>query len=132
MGSVASGQPDSGMPGPRKITGDSLEVVARSGGEDLDVALVGELDMTACFALEAEIERLLGDRAARRLVLDLAELDFVDSAGLGALLTIHDRTQDLGVELHLVNPSRPVRRILEATGTLPALLSDPTRGGSGV
>jgi anti-anti-sigma factor len=120
------------MPGPRKITVDGFEVVARSSGEDLDVALVGELDMTACFAVEAEIERLLGDRAARRLVLDLAELDFVDSAGLGALLTIRDRTQDLGVELRLVNPSRPVRRILEATGTLPALLSDPSRGGSGV
>jgi anti-sigma B factor antagonist len=132
MGSVASGQPDYGMPGPRKITVDGFEVVARSSGEDLDVALVGELDMTACFAVEAEIERLLGDRAARRLVLDLAELDFVDSAGLGALLTIRDRTQDLGVELRLVNPSRPVRRILEATGTLPALLSDPSRGGSGV
>jgi anti-sigma B factor antagonist len=104
---------------------EGFAVRARSSGEDLVVALVGELDMTACFGLEAEIERLLDTREAGRLVLDLTDLVFLDSAGLGALLTIRDRAQDLHVELRLVNPSLPVRRILEATGTAPLLLDEP-------
>jgi anti-sigma B factor antagonist len=114
------------MSGSRKIP-DGFEVVTRSGGETLDVALVGELDMTACYGLESEIERLLDAHGVRRLVLDLADLEFLDSAGLGAVLTIRDRAQDLGVELRLVNPSHPVRRILEATGTAPLLLDKPPR-----
>src|SRR3954454_16895450 len=110
------------MPRHRKIPARGFEVIARPGGEQLDVALVGELDMAAGFGLEAEIERLLGEDEVRPLVLDLAELEFLDSAGLGTVLTIRDRAQDLGVELRLANPSDPVRRILEATGTAPMLM----------
>jgi anti-anti-sigma factor len=99
-----------------------FQVIARPDGEQVDVGLVGELDMASCFRLESEVERHLDEPGTRRLVLDLAELGFLDSAGLGTLLTIRDRAQDLDVELRLVNPSDPVRRILEATGTAPMLL----------
>lgn len=115
------------MPEHRK-TPDGFEVVARSGDESVDVALVGDLDMPACFGLESEIERLLDARDVRRMVLDLADLEFLDSAGLGTLLTIRDRAQDLGIELRFVNPSPPVRRILEMTGTAPLLLDKPPGG----
>jgi anti-anti-sigma factor len=97
-------------------------VVARHDGDALEVALAGELDMAAAFKLESELDRLLARRAARRLVLDLAELTFIDSAGLGALLAIHDRAQDLGIEFVLSNPSDPVRRILDLSGTASVLL----------
>jgi anti-anti-sigma factor len=108
------------MSGPA-IGPPGFKTVARHDGESLDVALIGELDMAATFKLEAEIERHLAGREVRRLVLDLAELTFVDSAGLGALLAIRDLTQDLGTEMALVNPSDPVRRILDLSGTAAVL-----------
>lgn len=97
-------------------------IVPRHEGDSLHLALGGELDMAATFKFEAELERLLAPDDVRRLVLDLADLTFVDSAGLGALLATRDRTQDLGIEMSLRNPSAPVRRILDLSGTGPVLI----------
>src|SRR5215207_9614319 len=101
------------MPERRNIVPPGLAIVARHHGESLDVALVGELEMAATFKLESELERVLARHEVRRVVFDLVDLTFVDSAGLGALLAIRDRTHDLGIEMLLVNPSEPVGRILE-------------------
>ena len=97
-------------------------VVARQDREFLEVVLAGELDMPATFKLESELEHLLAPRDVRRLVLDLADLTFIDSAGLGALLAIRDRAQGLGIEFLLINPSEPVQRILDLSGTGHVLL----------
>ena len=83
----------------------------------IEVALTGGLDMGAAFKLEPEIERLLGEHDVSRLVVDLAGVRFVDSAGIGALLSTHERAKAAGVELELANPSDPVRRILDVSGT---------------
>ena len=78
--------------------------------------LAGDLDMAATFRVEPEVDRLLARHAVRRLVLDVADVGFIDSAGLGALLSIRERTKSLGIELALVNVSDPVRRILDLSG----------------
>jgi len=96
--------------------------VTRHKSESLNVALAGELDMMAAFKLEPALEDLLAAHDVRRLVLDLADLTFIDSAGLGALLAIRDRTQGLGIEMVLANVSGPARRILELSGLGPILL----------
>jgi anti-anti-sigma factor len=111
------GQPGDEWPERPDIVPPKFELVAREEGGSLAVALLGELDMAATFKLEAELERLFARHEFRRLVFDLADLKFVDSAGLGALLAIRDRTQDLGIEFILANPSDPVQRILALSGT---------------
>jgi len=78
--------------------------------------------MSMTFKLESALEGWLAAHDVRRLVLDLADLTFVDSAGLGALLAIRDRTEDLGIEMVLTNLSDPVRRILDLSGMGPVLL----------
>ena len=72
--------------------------------------------MPATFRLEPELERLLGEGDVRRLVLDLADVSFIDSAGLGALLSIRQRAEGLGIEMRLARPSAAVQRILALTG----------------
>jgi anti-anti-sigma factor len=87
----------------------------------LEVTLAGELDMAAAFAFESEVDRLLAARGVREVVLDLADVDFVDSAGLGALLSIRERTKQLGIGLALERVSAPVQRVLDLTGSGGAL-----------
>jgi anti-anti-sigma factor len=116
------GQPRHTVSAHRNISPSGFTAVARHQRESLEVALVGELDMAATFKLESDVERLLAAGEVRRLVLDLEGLTFIDSAGLGALLAIRDRTQDLGIEMALTNISARVRRILDLSGLNAALL----------
>ena len=75
-----------------------------SVGGDLDV--VGAPDMRqAVVAAVAE--------GSRRLALDLSELDFVDSFGLGAVVGALKRVRQRGGELALVCPSSRIRRVFE-------------------
>jgi anti-sigma B factor antagonist len=82
----------------------------------VEVAAAGELDMAAAFQLESGVDPLLADDAVDSVQLDLSEVGFVDSAGLGALLALRERAQDRGIALEIARPSDPVRRLLELTG----------------
>jgi anti-anti-sigma factor len=50
------------------------------------------------------------------VVLDLAEVTFIDSAGLGTLVAIRERARQLGVDLKISRVSERVQRILDVTG----------------
>jgi anti-sigma B factor antagonist len=98
-----------------------FEVVAHTTAQrddaSLEVMVAGDLDMVATFRIEPEVERLLAQRGVRRLILNLADVRFIDSAGIGALLSIRERADRLGVEMTLVNVPDPVQRVLDLTGT---------------
>jgi anti-sigma B factor antagonist len=51
------------------------------------------------------------------VVVDLSRLAFLDSSGLGALLTFAHRADDLGTRLVLRAPTPAVGRVLELTAT---------------
>jgi len=91
-------------------------LISEPGDDPLVVAIVGELDMAATLKIEPELDRLLAREQARRLVLDLAAVGFLDSAGLGGLLSVRERAGRLGIEMDLVNVSAAVRRILDVSG----------------
>lgn len=57
------------------------------------------------------IDHLLA-RKAPRVVIDLSQTGFMDSAGLGMLLTLRDRAERDGVEVALRSPRAGVRELL--------------------
>ena len=87
----------------------------------VEVAASGELDMTGAFQLESGVDPLLEDEAVDSVQLDLSEVEFVDSAGLGALLALREHAQDRGITLEIARASDPVRRLLQLTGLGDAL-----------
>jgi len=95
----------------------SVDVRSTVRASKLDVALSGELDMAAAFRVESELERLVATPGIEGVVLDLDEVSFVDSAGLGVLLSIREQATRLGRDVRIDRMSEPVRRILDATAT---------------
>jgi anti-anti-sigma factor len=89
---------------------------ARRRGDTVVAAISGELDMNATFQLEPELERVAGEPGVRNLALDLRDVEFIDSAGLGLLLAMHDRLRAARIGFRLENPSPSVRRMLQLTG----------------
>lgn len=78
------------------------------------VVLSGELDLTAA----PEVERVLATiPEGRRLVIDLRALTFMDSSGVGLLVSAARRTEPSGTRLACIAGPAQIQRILELTGT---------------
>ncbi|HJZ62131.1 MAG TPA: STAS domain-containing protein, partial [Miltoncostaeaceae bacterium] len=48
--------------------------------------------------------------------VDLSEVSFIDSRGLGALLAANERSREGAAPVRIFEPSDPVRRLLEVAG----------------
>ena len=81
----------------------------------VELAVSGELDMAAADELLHTATAALADHARHNLILDLSEVTFIDSTGLGALVAIRNTTQDRAVTLHLRDATPPVRRLMTIT-----------------
>jgi anti-anti-sigma factor len=98
------------------MAGPDFNLRTQRRDTSLEVIAEGELDMAAAFQLESGVDPLLEEEAVDSVQLDLSEVGFVDSAGLGALLALRERAQDRGIALEISRASDPVRRLLDLTG----------------
>jgi anti-sigma B factor antagonist len=81
----------------------------------------GELDLATAPEFEAAIRDALA--AGKPVVVDLRELEFMDSSGVRVLISVHAEAGDDGERLTLVRPAPggSVERILEIAGVEEAL-----------
>jgi len=95
--------------------GERLRVQARLAPDRVVLELHGELDLSVAPLLAEEIERAeRGERKA--LVLDLGELEFIDSAGLRVILAAQERAATTGREFAVTNGTQQVQRLFEIAG----------------
>ena len=93
-------------------------------GDDTTVVnLFGELDMASAPALATGLQRLAGAEIPV-VVIDLSELVFCDSSGLGVLLKFHEDAKEAGIRVIARSPSPNVRRIFELTNATKLLEID--------
>jgi anti-sigma B factor antagonist len=78
------------------------------------VAVTGELELGTAPRLRQQVVSLVGE-GRRHLVVDLAAVDFVDSLGLGVLVSALKRVRAHGGELRVAGPSPRVRSLFELT-----------------
>ena len=77
--------------------------------------LEGRLTFTAGAELGRRIQALLVG-GATGLVLNLQDVSYIDSSGLGAMVEAFTVARHKGVRLTLLNPSERTRHLLEITG----------------
>lgn len=88
--------------------------------------LEGDLDLQAAPELRGWAARLLaepedGSARATAVVVDLTAVPFVDSTGVGALLSVLRDVRGRGGDLVLAGPNHELRHLLASLG-LPAVL----------
>jgi anti-sigma B factor antagonist len=79
------------------------------------IALRGELDLNHAYSFDEELRRVEQDRP-HCIVLDLRELNFMDSCGVGRLVAARRRARRAGRRLVLVRGGRAVQLLLALTG----------------
>ncbi len=80
------------------------------------VSCSGRLTLENTDLLKAEVKKLIP--GTRRIVLDLTELTFMDSSGLGTLVGLYVSCRTAGCSLELVNLGKRVRELLGLTNVL--------------
>jgi anti-anti-sigma factor len=87
----------------------------RAGGDER-VHLLGEMDLSVIGGVDREVRRAEGGDAAR-IVLDLAELEFLDASGVRLLLHLNARSKSNGGRLCMTRARSPqVQRVIDLTG----------------
>ena len=79
------------------------------------LAVKGEVDLDTAPKLKSRLQEAV-DRSATNIAVHLAEVEFLDSSGLGVLIGGLKRCKEGGGILALVSPRRAVRKVLSITG----------------
>lgn len=90
-------------------------VLTRTEGDASVVAVTGELDAHVAPQLAAAVDPLAA-RPEGILVIDLSEVGFVDSTGLGVLVSTLKHVREAGGRLDVVVSSPRVLKVLALTG----------------
>jgi anti-anti-sigma factor len=101
-------------PSPPEIQDGTLSIRIIEEGSVRTLALGGELDLANSGTLAAQLEQ----RLSGELVVDLSELEFIDSTGIALLVATHRRLNDGDeVRFRLVASEAPaVQRVMRLTG----------------
>jgi anti-sigma B factor antagonist len=81
----------------------------------------GEVDVSTCGLLRDRLLLALTDRGRNNIVVNLADVSFIDSTGLGVLVRVWHRAQAGQGILALAAPSPQARAVFGATGLLKVL-----------
>jgi anti-anti-sigma factor len=95
----------------------SLVVTATEEGAGRSVFhLRGDLDYTTTGTLRTPAVQAFATKACTAFTLDLAELTFLDSSGLGLLVELSNAARNDEIPMALVNAPTAIRRVIEIAG----------------
>lgn len=91
---------------------DRLHIEVDRDGANVVMGLRGELDLASAPAFNAQLEEIGGEDPSA-IIIDLSELEFMDSTGLRSILAAHERCTQSGWGFAVVPGGRQVSRLLE-------------------
>ena len=99
-----------------RVTNKLLSVEVARDEHRLAIIPMGDLDMSTAGKLDDAV-RAAEATDAKRIVIDLSEVTFMDSTGLKLLLEAGARARANSNRLRLIRGSRRVQRVFELTKT---------------
>lgn len=98
--------------------------------DSVTVVIAGELDHFAAPQIRKRLDELLEDQTVTHLVLDLENLTFMDSSGIGVLLGRLRVLQARGGSLSVRNMRLPVEKLFRLSGLDRVIgVEDEIKGG---
>jgi anti-sigma B factor antagonist len=79
------------------------------------VSIYGELDVATAPTLRERLIALVGE-GSHKLILDLEGVDFLDSTGLGTIISALKRVRTHGGDMRLVGTQPRIKRLFDITG----------------
>lgn len=94
----------------------SLDITTTAGEGCTRLSVSGEVDVSCASELRDAIDTQIAGGLDGELVVDLAEVPYIDSTGIGVLVGAAHRAQEAGGMLVVARPQRNVERVLGLLG----------------
>ncbi|MGA8575610.1 MAG: STAS domain-containing protein [Candidatus Cybelea sp.] len=95
----------------------SIDVKSEDGGSRLVFNLRGSLDLATAPTVRAALSEAT-EKGNHDLIVDLSQLEFLDSTGLGVLIGAHRRAAERGGSFRLIVNEGSILRLLNITGLI--------------
>lgn len=92
-----------------------LDIQSQHDGASCTVILEGEVDVYTAPRLKEELVSLI-QGGCNRIVIDLDRVGFIDSSGLGVLVSALRRSREKDGDVHIVCSREAVLKIFRITG----------------
>jgi stage II sporulation protein AA (anti-sigma F factor antagonist) len=93
-----------------------MQVKNRIHKNVLYISLDGELDEHTAEYTRINLDRMMTGAQVMQIVIDLANLHFMDSTGIGVLIGRYKKMKDKKIPIFISNPSTQAERIFKMTG----------------
>ncbi len=90
------------------------------------VRIEGELDLSSVGEFRQTVDEVLDNQRSKYLLMNLEQLTFIDSSGLGAILGRYKKVNLLGGRILVTNIKPQITRIFELSGLHKILAVYPT------
>lgn len=101
----------------KQVRGRVMHIVHKISGNTCTIYLAGELDEhTATYTRSALDEIVSALKYNMQVVLELSNLLFMDSTGIGVILGRYKKFDKRGISFAVKNPSLHIDKILRMTG----------------
>jgi anti-sigma B factor antagonist len=114
------------MPAEALKTTSPLVPSARKDGDAVVVAARGEIDLNNSPDLRSELFTILNRHAPKRLILNLAEVPYMDSSAVAVLVETLQKMRKTGGKVYLTNLQPRVQGLIEIArlGTIFVITKD--------
>ena len=93
-----------------------MKVKSKVYGETLYLLISGELDEHSAGYVRSEMDKSFAENGFNQIIIDLSELEFMDSTGIGVLLGRYNLMKDRNIPIYICNPSKHAEKIFKMTG----------------
>ena len=80
-----------------------------------EIKPIGEIDIYNADIFKSQLETALAGKR-QNITLDLSELEYIDSTGLGVIIATYTSIKDEGLKIKVINPGNNVGKLLNISG----------------
>ena len=92
-----------------------MELAIEGNEEKITISLKGEIKSETCDNLRQAVLEVAGSAAPKVLEINLGEVSFIDTSGLGVLVGLRAHLKKNGTQLVVSEPQPKVHRVFELT-----------------
>ena len=93
-----------------------MEIKSRVKNGALYIVLNGELDECSANYARDSLDNLIVNNSFNKVVIDMQELEFMDSTGIGVLIGRYKKLKSKNKLMYIINPNMHIERIFKMSG----------------